>query len=78
MDNVQKHNICVRMIEEWWIDKYFEGNSCSLIMVLSQHFPGGSEENYKSSVSRIASVFAKIWNEYLPHANLETATSASD
>jgi hypothetical protein len=27
--------------------KYFEGSSCGLIKVLSQHLPRGTEENHK-------------------------------
>jgi hypothetical protein len=37
-----------RMFGELWIRKDLEGSGRGLIEVLSQHFPGGPEENYEN------------------------------
>jgi hypothetical protein len=46
-------NICTvasndRMTGELSVRKDLEGSGCSLIEVLSRHFPGGPEENYEN------------------------------
>jgi hypothetical protein len=53
-----------------WIRKDFKGDDRDLIEVLSRHLPGGTEENYETSV-RIASVPAEIRTEHIPNTSLE-------
>jgi hypothetical protein len=42
-----------------------------LIDVISLHLPGGTEENYKNSSVRTASVPAEVLTEHLTNTNLQ-------
>jgi hypothetical protein len=33
-----------RLIDEWWNEKYLEGNSCDIIYLVLRHLSGGTEE----------------------------------
>jgi hypothetical protein len=43
-----------------------EGNDCSLIEVLYQHFIRGTEENHENNLVRIAGVSTEIQTEHTP------------
>jgi hypothetical protein len=52
------------------IDMQGSGSGCCLIEVISQHLPGGTEENYEKPVS-VACVSAEIRSEHLRNTRVE-------
>ena len=58
-----------RVTDIWWIWKDLEGNIHGLIVLPSQHVPGGTEENHKNY--RTASVPAEIWSRHFQNTILE-------